>query len=138
MSVEVLNLKGLELDFKKISELVGIAPVLVQKKLAFDIFAGIVADTPVLTGRAMNNWNISIGSVDHSITEEGGTGGGIKGAKQAQATATLAGLQPGFTVWISNSLPYIVPLNEGSSDQAPANFVEANIANELNAISGVL
>lgn len=138
MSVEVLNLRGLELDFKRIGDLIAIEPVLVQKKLAFDIFADIVADTPILTGRAMNNWNISVGNVDRSTTEEGGNAGSIEGAKQSEALAALAGLQPGSTVWISNSLPYIVALNDGSSDQAPSNFVENNVTNNLNAIAGVL
>lgn len=138
MSVEVLNLKALDLDFKKISDLIGVAPILVQKKLAFDLFADIVADTPIDTGRAMNNWNISVGTPDRSITEESGSDGSIKGAKQGQAVATLANVPFGSTVWISNSLPYIVSLNEGSSDQAPANFVENNIINNLNSIVSIL
>lgn len=138
MSVEVTNLDQLNKNFDKIAKRIGLSPVIVQKKLAFDIFAGIVADTPVDTGRAMNNWNISVGSPDRSTTEKGGSGSSIQGAKEASAGATLLGLKPFSTVWISNSLPYIVFLNEGSSKQAPSGFVERNIINELSSIAVVL
>lgn len=137
MSIEVTNLRQLNKNFDKIAKSLGLTVVTVQKKLAFDIFADIVADTPVDTGRAMNNWNISVGTSDRSTTDKGGSEGGIKGGKRGEAAAALAGLRPFSTVWISNSLPYIVFLNEGSSDQAPSGWVERNVINNLATLAVV-
>lgn len=138
MSIKVTNLKSLNKKFDKIANRVGVSVTTLQKKLAFDIFAGIVADTPVDTGRAMNGWNISVGSPNHETPDSGGTPGSIQGSKEGQAATEMAGLQPFSTVWISNALPYIVSLNEGSSNQAPASFVERNIQNELGTLKKVL
>lgn len=138
MSIRVRNLNKLNKNFDRIADRVGVSVVTLQKKLAFDIFADIVEQTPVDTGRAMNNWNISVGTVDGSVTEEGGSPGGIQSAKEGIAAASLAGLHPFSTVWISNSLPYIVFLNEGSSDQAPSGFVERSIRNNLSSLTVVL
>jgi len=137
MSVKVTNLSKLTVDLDKIAESLGLEVVTVQKKLAFDIFADIVADTPIDTGRAMNNWNISVGTPDRSTTERGGSEGGIAGTKRGDATAALGGLRPFSTVWISNSLPYIIFLNEGSSDQAPSGFIEKNVFNNLSGLGAV-
>ncbi len=136
--VKVTNLDQLAGDFDRIAKRLGLSVVTVQKKLAFDIFAGVVSETPVDTGRAMNNWNISVGFPDSSITDGGGSESGIKTSKQATAVAALGGLPPFSTVWISNSLPYIVPLNEGSSDQAPSGYIDRVIVNELATLGAVL
>lgn len=138
MSIQVRNLNKLNKRFDKVAERLGLSVVTVQKKIAFDIFADLVEQTPVDTGRAMNNWNISVGTADRSVKEEGGSPAGIQGAKEGIAAATLAGLKPFSTVWISNSLPYIVFLNEGSSDQAPSGFVERSIKNNLASLTVVL
>jgi len=138
MSIRVTNLRKLNKRFDKVADRVGVSVVTLQKKLAFDIFADLVEQTPVDTGRAMNNWNISVGTVDRSVTDSGGSPGGIQGAKEGIAAASLAGLQPFSTVWISNSLPYITFLNEGSSDQAPSGFVERSINNNLASLAVAL
>lgn len=138
MSIRVTNLRQLDADLDRIAESLGIPVVLVQKKLAFDIFADIVADTPVDTGRAMNNWNMSISIPDASITDRGGDAVTVQSVKSIQAAQNLAALRPFSTVWISNSLPYIGFLNEGSSDQAPRNFVEKNVLNNLASIQVLL
>jgi hypothetical protein len=135
MSVEVLNPRAIDLNFAEISRRIGIKAETIQKKLAFDIFADIVANTPIDTGRAMNNWNISVGVHDYSVTSEGGGDGSVQSRKKAKASAELASVKLGVTIWISNSLPYIQFLNEGSSIQAPANFVENAVVANLNALS---
>jgi hypothetical protein len=135
MSIQVRNLRKLNKNLDKIIKNLGVPVVTVQKKIAFDIFAEIVAQTPIKTGRAMNNWNISVGNPDLSVTEIGGAPGSIQGAKNTDAAGSLANLQPFSTVWISNSLPYIVFLNEGSSIQAPSGFVERSIKNNIGSFA---
>lgn len=138
MSIEVKNLKKVNDNLDKIADRLGIDVLIVQKKVAFDVFSDIVAATPIDTGRAMNNWNISANTPNHDVTDEGGNSSGIKTAKEAGAGAAMLGLKPFSTVWISNSLPYIVFLNEGSSDQAPKQFVEQSVINNLASLSVAL
>lgn len=138
MSIKVTNQNQIAKNFEAIANRLGITHAIVQKKLAFDIFSGVVAGTPVDTGRAMNNWNISVGTPDRSTTEDGGDDAGIRSAKNAEALAALGAL-PKFTkVWISNSLPYIVSLNEGSSEQAPSGYVDRVVENELGTLNLLL
>ncbi len=131
-----VDLKQLDVDIEKWSNDMGIEVNLVIKKLAFDMFSDIVQATPVLTGRAKNNWNISVGSVDESITEEGGDSATIESNQKSKAKEALAEITtfPPTLIVISNSLPYITELNEGSSTQAPAGFVERAIVNNLAAL----
>lgn len=77
----------------------------------------IAAATPVDTGRARANWNLSAGTPDLTTTE----GTSRQGYDAEQITGTEKEL------FISNGLPYIEKLNEGSSTQAPANFVELGV-----------
>ena len=130
-----VDLKKLDVDIEKWSDEMGIEVNLVVKKLAFDVFSDIVQSTPVLTGRAKNNWNISVGSVDRSTTKEGGNSASVESNQKSKAAIALAQIRtfPFGVIWISNSLPYITELNEGSSNKAPAQFVERAIANNLAA-----
>ena len=92
-------LKRLENTVKEVS--VGIADYLYE-------------DTPVKTGRARTNWLPSLNSPQRvtSITY-----------RKPSIANTLAAYKLSDTVYISNNLTYIQRLNNGSSIQAPANFV---------------
>ncbi len=133
--IKIRNLKMLDRDFDRISKRVGLDVGLVVKKLSFDIFADVVAGTPVDTGRAMNNWVISVGSPSRVIVDEGGTAGMVEGAKVGEAMSALATVPPYSTVWISNNLPYIGVLEEGTSKQAPDGWVAAAIENNLRQLA---
>lgn len=103
-------------------------------KLAIDAALTIVGDlaykTPVDTSKAISNWIVSVGS------SAGGTiqphFPGYKGSTyRASAAETidaaknaLKNKKPGETIFITNSLPYIRKLNDGSSVQQPAGFVQ--------------
>lgn len=133
--IKVLNQKQFSVDVDRFAARIGLDVVTVVKKLSFDIFADVVAGTPVDTGRAMNNWNISVGSIDTSTTEIGGARASIQGGKIGEAAPALAGLRPFDTVWISNHLPYIGFLEEGSSQQAPNGWVAQAIQNNLRQLA---
>lgn len=99
-------------------------------KTAETIVGDLVNVTPVDTSQALSNWQVSIGSpVDASIPpyypgEKGSTQGASASAALAEARAMLKQKKPGQPIYISNVLRYISRLNEGSSAQAPAGFVE--------------
>lgn len=96
-------------------------------------------ETPVDTGRARSNWIVSLGSPvrdERPPFFEGSKGS--TGAQNAQVAIqegsdTIQGRQLGQDIWISNNVKYIGKLNEGSSAQAPAGFVEAAIRRAVDA-----
>ena len=79
------------------------------KALAFEIFGEIIRLTPVDTGRARGNWNVSSGSPDFSI-------GNSTTPAQPDYNLDVKGFP---SVYISNGLHYIGLLEEGRSSQAP-------------------
>lgn len=101
---------------------------------ALAVMTNIVVNTPVgnpdlwkspppkgyAGGRARNNWNADINTVDASITDQ--VNPNATGTEKI--TAALVSYKLSDTINISNNLPYIRRLNEGHSKQAPANFVE--------------
>lgn len=103
-------------------------------RLAVETADAIVSDlvnvTPVDTSQALSNWQVSVGSpVNGSIPpyvpgEGGSTQGLSASAALAEARAMLKTKKPGQVIYISNVLRYIQRLNDGSSKQAPAGFVE--------------
>lgn len=127
--INIRNQKNFNISLDRFAKQIGIEVSTVVKKLSFDIFADVVSGTPVDTGRAMNNWVINVGSPKREVTDQGGDEGSIRADKRAEAFNIRVG--PFSTVWISNSLPYIVVLEEGSSKQAPRGWVAAAIQNNI-------
>lgn len=78
-------------------------------------------------GHARRNWNVSLTSPKGGVVGSPGAGGG-EGAATSEAIGTgRAAIErfkiPNRRIIIQNNVPYIVPLNNGHSTQAPANFV---------------
>lgn len=95
---------------------------LICLRLALDIDSRLVLATPVKDGRARSNWLASIESPRRDQVE-------IRSAEETIAEAVgVVDKAPQFPlIYITNNLPYIQRLNEGSSKQAPAAFVETAI-----------
>ena len=98
--------------------------------LSVNIVAELIERTPVDVGWARANWVPGVGGP--TFASEAPTRDArqsrVAGQGTAQATATAA-LATGYRVqqgpvFISNGAPYIGRLNEGSSSQAPAGFVQ--------------
>jgi len=96
----------------------------IQKKLVLEALKRIVERTPVDTGRARGNWQVTIG------TPANGKLDALD--KDGQATiekgiAVLSGLPPYQIVFLSNNLEYIEILEEGNSQQAPNGMVRLTV-----------
>lgn len=105
------------------------------KATAFTMYSSLIKATPVDTGRAKANWQISFDTPETGTTEDidKTRKGGISTKSLSRGAAVLDGNKQKYpTVWISNNLPYILVLNEGTSTQAPAKFVESAIKRSLN------
>lgn len=112
------------------------------KFVALRILEYLVYATPVDTSTALSNWVISpAGSAygaapippyvlgDQGSSKEASAQAAIAAAKEALKLA-----QPQKAIAIINAVPYLRQLNEGSSSQAPAGFVEAGILVGRNAV----
>ena len=90
------------------------------KKLTLDVTANLIETTPVDTGHARANWVPSIGQPSRS--EQASAAAQVSGQAAVATAREIA--QP---VYVSNNVPYITRLNEGSSTQAPAGFIQRAI-----------
>lgn len=110
------------------------------RELTLEATANLIEDTPVDIGWARNNWIPSIGvSREENLTK-------IK-PNAALASAARATQQQGITevalryrlmlgaVFITNNVPYILPLNDGSSTQAPKGFVQIAIRKAIAKVN---
>lgn len=114
-----------------------------MRRTVLTVASAVALRTPVDTGRARANWQTHIGGPPpgevgaYPKGKAGSTGAAAAAQAIAQAEGVAASYKAehsGKDVYISNNLPYIGRLNEGSSEQAPAGFIEAAIMAGLNAI----
>ena len=101
------------------------AGIAVVRELAFR--------TPVDESTAVSNWRVGIDKkptapvVAHYVGSQGSTRFQSAEKTISEAIGILKTKKPGQKIYISNSLSYLPELNDGSSDQAPAGFVEASV-----------
>jgi hypothetical protein len=118
-----------------------------KKSCARAVLSEVVRDTPVDTGEARSNWQVSVGGDITSIVPpyvpypKFSHGNGQGTAETANAAAAISvgdanidSTQPGQDIFISNNVDHIGLLNEGSSRQAPAAFVQSGVVAGLNAV----
>lgn len=99
----------------------------IKIRSALELMNRIVLMTPVDTGRARGNWQLTQRSpAEGEISENDANVSSSDTPPSAimkQAEQTASGSQPGDDIWISNNLPYIEMLEEGTSRQAPHGMV---------------
>ncbi len=112
----------------------------IQRNVAKAVYQSVVTATPVgnpniwrepdkapkgyVGGNARRNWLVGIGEARTDVVD----------AAEDGTAAINSAFGDGMEIHISNNVPYIVPLNEGHSHQAPAAFVEIAIATGVAAI----
>lgn len=113
------------IDLKKFGEVTAQEALTIIRKIALELDSAVVLGTPVDTGRARGNWYPSINApstlIDWSKTDTSG-GGAI-----SAAAGVIASMKLGDTVWLTNNLPYILPLENGHSKQAAQGMVDVNL-----------
>lgn len=96
-----------------------------RQAIILELFSSIILDTPVDTGRARGNWQTDIGNPIKEAIDRIDQGGEAA-IRQAQAKIASSGMAD--SLFMSNNLPYIEPLENGSSRQAPQGMVKRNFA----------
>lgn len=134
------DIRGFERDLKKFADSLGIGVETVVKKIALQTFTGIVKKTPVDKGRARASWVIGVGNRQNSpVLSDNQQFSATEATRYAgEELAELSRIKPFSVVFISNSLPYIEVLENGSSDQAPNGMVAVTlqeVERDLNRIT---
>lgn len=112
------------------------------RRVALAVDATVVMSTPVDTGRARSNWQVEVaGMPDSAIPaysegKGGSTAGENTRAALEQANVAVAAYAGEGSIHITNNLPYIGRLNDGSSAQAPSGFVQLAVQRGVEAIRG--
>ncbi len=137
------DFRDLERFLERLGQQVGQNADRMVRRVALAVDAAVVLATPVDTGRARANWQVEVNRPITATREPYVPGtGGSAGSANAQAAieqgkSAVARYRGGLldaSVHITNNLPYIGRLNEGSSAQAPAAFVEKAVAVGVQAV----
>lgn len=101
----------------------------VIKKVGLAVDQAVVTGTPIDTGTARSNWLASLVTPRSDVigSYAPGNPGGVTNAALSQAAGVIGLRKTGQDIVISNNVPYIGKLNAGSSQQAPAGFVESAV-----------
>ena len=111
------------LDLQKFAKKAGNNAAAVVKKVGIDMFSQVVVRTPVDTGRARGNWQVTFNSpASGTLNDLDPTGRNT----QAQISGKMTGWKQG-DIWMTNNLPYARRLEYGWSQQAPAGFVRITV-----------
>ena len=113
------------LDLSKAIEKAKDQQKLVAKKIMIDLFSSVIEKSPVDTGRFRANWNVAYGSPNTTITDSTDKSGSDSITKASAKVGTYE-FKDG-AVWLSNSLPYSVRLENGWSQQAPVGMVRISL-----------
>lgn len=114
----------------------------VVRKVGFEMFARVVQRTPVDTGRARGNWQVTLVTPASAVVDR--SDGGKKGSRpsgslESSALAATEGysIKVAQTIWITNGLPYAPRLEYGWSSQAPAGMVRVTVAEFQGLVSAL-
>lgn len=88
------------------------------------LFSNVVYRSPVDTGRFRGNWQCSIGVPITSVLDSKDKSGSETLAKVRAVVETM---EVGQTIYLTNNLSYAIPLEYGSSAQAPSGVVRISI-----------
>lgn len=131
-------LSAFRADLKKFARTVDVDYHVVLRRVTFEILGKIVQRTPVLTGRARANWQVSQGAPSSSTYEMTANLTGPQSKAVAMQRAQGTAFTNYDTYWVVNNLPYIVALETGHSTQAPQGMVRVTMAEVEAGIFGAL
>lgn len=114
------------LDLKKFGDKAERLMTIIPRKVALEVFSRVVMRTPVDTGRARGNWQANVGSPAAGVVEATDTGGSDTVMEIANEVESWD--VENVAIYLVNNLPYIVALEDGWSDQAPAGMVKVSLA----------
>jgi hypothetical protein len=126
MAIRGKSAREFSIDLKKFGKVTHAQAEQIFRRIALELDQLVVLGTPVDLGRARGNWFPSIATpsslVDEEIRDKSG------GQAIAKVQGIVAGAKLGESIWLTNNLPYILPLENGHSQkQAPQGMVDVNV-----------
>jgi len=118
------NIREFSADIKGFAEKLNIAKAKVVQKVSLDLWRAITKRTPVATGRARANWNLSVGSPSTAVFFEDAKGANSVPEPAAPDVSEITGEE---SVFIVNNLAYIEALENGHSAKAPNGMVKVSM-----------
>lgn len=113
------------LDLAKLAEQATEAVDASLREIIIEVAGSLIRMSPVDTGRFRGNWQFSLMTPGNSTTTNvDPTGAETLGRIVAESGAFAAGQ----VAYITNSLPYAIPLEHGHSTQAPSGMVRITLA----------
>lgn len=100
----------------------------IMRAIALEFTGRTVDKTPVDTGRARANWNVSVARPNPGNDEALTSVDQPRVTAQNTANAEGWNAMTGTPAFLANGLPYIESLEDGSSAQAPQGMVKVTIA----------
>lgn len=104
------------------------------RRVALSVDAVVVMATPVDTGRARSNWIVQLGSPSTREIEPLAEGEAATAASINAAKDVIEQYKGGVDLHLTNNLSYIGALNDGTSAQAPAGFVQTAVMQGVEQI----
>ena len=110
-------------------------------KICLDLFAGVLKNTRVDTGRLRGSWRMNLGTADTSVEDENtgdsppGQGSPPTGAELGYALGVTGTIQLGDVIVISNSLPYAEVIDD--EDKIVADTVAEVLENLEEALAEI-
>jgi hypothetical protein len=86
------------------------------RKVILDGLTNLIRQSPVDTGRFKANWSTSVGTINPEITESTTT-------NIQERSRGIVRYRLGQTMFLHNNLQYAIPLEYGSSEQAPRGWI---------------
>ena len=106
--------------------------------LTLEITAELQEATPIDIGWARANWVPGIGGPGESLDRRALNESEVaqqSAAQQAAVSSVLSYTLNQGSIFITNNVPYIGRLNEGSSVQAPAGFIQQSVETAVRRIA---
>ena len=108
-----------------------------KKNLAGAILYYLGNETPVDTSKAMSNWIVNLKTArseivpPHFLGEQGSTSGRSLSAMMSEGLAIIGNAKIGEKIFITNSVDYLILLNQGHSSQAQAGFIQNAVSTAI-------
>ena len=102
----------------------------VYRGSAFSIIRQIIRRTPADTGRLRGNWQTDLNSPATSTLNRLGDSVSI-----AEALAVCNRAELSDSIYLTNNLPYALPIENGSSTQAPRGMVKVTVLEFVRTVN---
>ncbi|MEX2444502.1 MAG: hypothetical protein WD492_12915 [Alkalispirochaeta sp.] len=112
------------LDLQRFADTTQRRMSVIPRKVALELFRRVVMRTPIDEGRARGNWQAGVGTPPAGETD---SKGGSAAIEQIAAEVESWDAES-IAIYLVNNVPYIVPLEDGHSGQAPQGMVKISLA----------